>query len=101
MGNTDGLYVPMLASVSTGGTPLLSICRTWQTGGEPPRDSARHRMVKTCYAGAVMVLSGSLHRKVRRIAAKLRNEQLREDLWTFQDHFQDHFDIEVGSCHLC
>ena len=48
-----------------------------------------------------MVLSGSLHRKVRRIAAKLRNEQLREDLWTFQDHFQDHFDIEVDSCHLC
>ena len=48
-----------------------------------------------------MVLSGSLHRKVRRSAAKLKIEQLREDLWTFQDHFQDHFDFEVDSCHLC
>ena len=40
-----------------------------------------------------MVLSGSLHRTGRRIASQLRNEQLREDLWTFQDHF----DIEVDS----
>ena len=47
IGNTDGLYVPKLASVSTRGTPLLSIRRTWQSGGEPPRDSARHRKVKT------------------------------------------------------
>ena len=44
-----------------------------------------------------MVLSGSLHRKVRRSVAKLKNEKLMEDLWTFQDHF----DIEVDSCHLC
>ena len=48
MGNTDGLYVPKRAIVSSGGTPLLSMCRTWQFGGEPPRNSARHRMVKTC-----------------------------------------------------
>ena len=55
-----------------------------------------------------MVLSGSLHRKVRRIAAKLRNEQLREDLWTFQDHFQDHLTLKSipATCanalpHLC
>ena len=47
MVDTDGLYVPKLASVSTRGTPLLSIRRTWQSGGEPPRDSARHRRVKT------------------------------------------------------
>ena len=48
-----------------------------------------------------MVLSGSLHRTGHRIASQLDNEQPREDLWTFQDHFQDHFDIEVDSCHLC
>ena len=34
MVDTDGLYVPMLASVLTRGTPLLSFRRTWQSGGE-------------------------------------------------------------------
>ena len=47
MVDTDGLYVPKLASVSTRGTPLLSVRRTWLSGGEPPRDSAKHRRVKT------------------------------------------------------
>ena len=47
MVDTDGLYVPKLASVLTRGTLLLSFRRTWHSGGEPPRVSAKHRQVKT------------------------------------------------------
>ena len=93
MVDTDGLYVPKLASVSTRGTPSLSFRRTWQSGGEPPRDSQNTDRLSR----ALSVLSCSLHRNGCRIASQLRNEHLREDLWTFQDHF----DIEVDSCHLC
>ena len=54
MVDTDGLYVPKLASVSTRGTPLLSIRRTWQSGGEPPRDSQNTDRLSRSIVGSFM-----------------------------------------------
>ena len=54
MGNTDGMHVPKLASVSTCGTPLLSIRRTWQSGGEPPRDSQNTDRLSRSIVGSFM-----------------------------------------------
>ena len=45
MGYTVGLYVPRLAVVSW--NPLALVGRTWQFCGKPPRNQARHSMVKT------------------------------------------------------
>ena len=54
MVDTDGLYVPMLASVLTRGTPLLSFRRTWHSGGEPPRDSQNTDRLSRSSVGSFM-----------------------------------------------
>ena len=54
MVDTDGLYVPMLASVLTRGTPLLSFRRTWHSGGEPPRDSKSTDRLSRSSVGSFM-----------------------------------------------